>query len=68
MGDERNSLGGQMDATYISSNTFTVNGDKSIEFNTGRRLKATLSSGDVFCTISVSIYSGGTDKTAVGTY
>ena len=57
-----------MDAIYISSNTFTVDGDKSTEFNTGRRLKATLSSGDVFCTISGSAYSGVTDKTAVGTY
>jgi hypothetical protein len=57
-----------MEATYISSNTFTVDGDRSIEFNQGRRIKATLSSGDVFCTISGSAYSGGTDKTAVGTY
>jgi len=57
-----------MDAIYISSNTFTVDGDRSIEFNQGRRLKATLSSGDVFCTTSGSTYSGGTDKTAVGTY
>jgi hypothetical protein len=68
VGIERNSLGGKMDATYVSSNTFTVDGNRTLEFTQGRRLKLTLSSGDVYCTVSGSTYSGGTDKTSVTTY
>ncbi|MFA6887320.1 MAG: discoidin domain-containing protein [Fermentimonas sp.] len=48
-----------MDATYISSNQFSVDGDKTDEFLSGRRLKIVCSStGLKYLTVYSSNYSG----------
>lgn len=54
-----------MDATYVNTTTFMVDGDRTIEFNIGRRVKITLNSGNVYSTVTGSTYSSPTDKTSV---
>jgi len=48
-----------MDATYVSSNQFTVEGDKTSEFISGRRLKMNCGTdGNFYGTVSSSEVSG----------
>lgn len=51
--------------TYISSSSFTVNGDSTTEFHVGRAIKANLNGTYVYSRISTSAYSALTNKTTV---
>jgi hypothetical protein len=50
-------------ATYISANQFSVIGDQTQDFHADRRVKAELTGGDVYSTISGSSYSVTTTVT-----
>lgn len=53
-----------MQATYISSNQFSVSTDRTLEFIGGRRLKADCGSDNIkYCTVSGSSYSSVTTVT-----
>jgi hypothetical protein len=46
-----------MDAVYVSTDSFTVSGDKTDEFNTGRRLKLNCDSDGIkYATTVTSSY------------
>jgi hypothetical protein len=47
-------------ATYVSSNKFSVTGNQTADFHSGRRCRAQLTSGYVYSTISGSSYSSNT--------
>lgn len=47
-----------MQATYITNNSFSVSGNKILEFVSGRRVKATHSDSTQYCTIYASTISG----------
>lgn len=46
-------------ATYISSTQFSVTGDQTAIFSTGRRLQTTNSGGTIYSTITTGVYSAG---------
>jgi hypothetical protein len=50
-------------ATYISPNKFSVTGNQTADFHTGRRVKAELTGGDVYSTISGSVFGAVTTVT-----
>lgn len=47
-----------MQATYITNNSFSVSGNRTLEFVEGRRVKATHSDSTQYCTIYSSTVSG----------
>ena len=46
-------------ATYISATQFSVTGDQTAIFSTGRRLQTTNSGGTIYSTITTGVYSAG---------
>lgn len=51
--------------TYISTVSFSVQGDKTTDFAAGRRVRSTNSGGTVYSTVATSSYSSGTGLTTV---
>lgn len=51
--------------TYISTVSFSVQGDKTTDFAAGRRVRSTNSGGTVYSTVVTSAYSSGTGLTTV---
>ena len=50
-------------ATYIAANQFSVTGNQTADFHAGRRVKAALTGGDVYSTISGSVFGAVTTVT-----
>lgn len=51
--------------TYVNANKFTLAGDQTSTFEVGRRVKATVTSGTVYGTITASAYDALTTVTVV---
>ena len=50
-------------ATYIAANQFSVVGNQTVDFHGGRRVKAALTGGNVYSTISGSVFGAVTTVT-----
>lgn len=50
-------------ATYVAANQFSVAGNQTADFHAGRRVKAELTGGNVYSTISGSVFAAGTTVT-----